>query len=130
MLPTLRPGDWVFTRPLSLNSLKRGRVILIQRAQAKSLYVKRLIGLPSETIRTHQASVWVDGQLLDEAYVLSGAELEPKADVEYPLGSDEVFVLGDARDDSADSRRWGPVKTSAVVGVVVFRFWPFGFVSG
>lgn len=91
-------------------------------------YIKRIIGLPGETIEARNGSVYVDGQKLDEPY-LQGEETwcnrnqdcEP---VTVPEGS--IFVLGDNRDNSQDSRAFGPVDIDSVIGKAWVTYWPIG----
>ncbi len=94
-------------------------------------FIKRLIGLPRETvaIKNHQVviknSEHPDGWILDEsAYVLNDVTLVDMAPV--TLGEDEYFVMGDNRDFSYDSRAFGPVGKEFIMGRVLLRAWPFG----
>lgn len=86
--------------------------------------VKRVIGLPGDTIDIKDGQVYVNGEALVEPYVTS--ETYPGS-VMYPLsvGVDEIFVLGDNRQVSQDSREFGCIKFEQVEGVAVFRIYPF-----
>lgn len=91
-------------------------------------FVKRVIGLPGETIEIANKSVWVDGQRLEEPYVrLQDRKRMPKRDDFGPLtlGPDEFFVLGDHRDESNDSRYWGPVSRELIMGRPELIYWSF-----
>ena len=88
-------------------------------------FVKRLIGLPGETVSMEEGVVYIDGQPLDEPY-LDQAHTRRKADMEpVTLGENEYFVLGDNRDNSNDSRRVGPLARDMLVGHVRAVCYPF-----
>ena len=84
-------------------------------------FVKRVVGLPGETIRIHHGEVLVDEQLLDEPYL---AENGRSNSHEITLGEGEYYVLGDNRDYSSDSRAWGVVPKENVKGKVWMVYWP------
>lgn len=86
--------------------------------------VKRVIGLPGDTINIKEGKVFINGEAIEEPYVTS--ETYPGS-VPYPLtvGPDELFVLGDNRQVSQDSREFGCIKFDQVEGVAVFRIYPF-----
>lgn len=89
------------------------------------LMVKRVVALPGERIEAHDGIVVIDNSTtLDEPYLNGqrGATEVPPLD----LDDDELFVLGDNRDHSIDSRTFGPVPRHAIIGVVTWRVWPFG----
>ena len=97
-------------------------------------YIKRVIGLPGETVEIWKGEVYIDGQRLpgDDSY---GKIEDPGLAAEpFLLGEDEYFVLGDNRNDSIDSREpeVGAVRLADILGRAVFRVWPlteFGFLS-
>lgn len=87
-------------------------------------YVKRIIGLPGDTVEGKEGRVYVNGMLLDEPY------LDPTRAYTTPfpartIGSDELWVMGDNRMNSSDSRVFGPIKKDSVVGRTVLKVWPF-----
>lgn len=84
-------------------------------------FVKRVVGLPGETIRIHHGEVLVDEQLLDEPYL---AENGRSNSHEITLGEGEYYVLGDNRNYSSDSRAWGVVPKENVKGKVWMVYWP------
>ena len=84
-------------------------------------FVKRVVGLPGETIRIHHGEVLVDEQLLDEPYL---AENGRSNSHEIKLGEGEYYVLGDNRNHSSDSRAWGVVPKENVKGKVWMVYWP------
>lgn len=119
MIPAIRPGDWVWARPP--RALARGRLVVVRKTE---LFVKRVVGLPGEQVDLRNGRVLVNGRRLSEPYVQETAFLEPMADGSWTLGAQDYLVLGDARDDSLDSRRWGPVPKNEIVGVLAWRLWP------
>jgi signal peptidase I len=88
----------------------------------KVAYIKRVIGLPGETIEVKQGTVFIDGKPLDEsAYIKE----KPYYDMEaIKLNSDEIFMMGDNRNNSSDSHVWGPLPEKNIIGHAVLRFWP------
>jgi signal peptidase I len=120
MVPTLRPGDvlWV-RRP---GSFRRGQIVLLRRDE--ELLIKRIVGLPGETVAVRGGHVQVNGAPLAEPYVPPTAYLEPKPDQTWNVKEGTVVLLGDARDDSLDSRRLGPIGADQIVGTAVCRLWP------
>jgi signal peptidase I len=95
-----------------------------KRCAEGGTYLKRVIGLPGETVSVRSGVYYVDGRKLDEPY-LSPADRDYAATRTWPkLGRDEYFVMGDNRLDSCDSRTWGPVPRSAFIGPLVATYWP------
>ncbi|GIT43337.1 MAG: signal peptidase I [Chloroflexota bacterium] len=84
-------------------------------------FVKRVVGLPGETIRIHHGEVLVDEQLLDEPYLTENGRSNSH---EITLGEGEYYVLGDNRNHSSDSRAWGVVPKENVKGKVWMVYWP------
>ncbi|NTW75433.1 MAG: signal peptidase I [Candidatus Moranbacteria bacterium] len=112
------------------HSLSRQEPIVFRSPQKEGLYlIKRVIGLPGETVRIERSKVIIsdeehpDGFVLDESEYLapSVATTDMKPVV---LGDNQYFVLGDNRMNSLDSRVFGPIDRNAVVGRVLFRAWP------
>lgn len=89
-------------------------------------YIKRIIGLPGEKINISNGLIYINGELLEESYGLSGELiLNPgRAEKEIQLAEDEYFVLGDNRNNSSDSREIGNIKREDIVGKAWLRIWP------
>ena len=90
---------------------------------AGTVFVKRIVGLPGETVSEVRGTVLVDGRRLAEPYAATAAR-ESGLWKRGPAGS--YFVLGDDRGRSCDSRRFGPLVRSALIGRVVLTYWPLG----
>ena len=84
-------------------------------------FVKRVVGLPGETIQIHHGEVLVDNQLLDEPYITEKGKSNSRG---ITLGEGEYYVLGDNRNYSNDSRAWGAVPKENVKGKVWMVYWP------
>jgi signal peptidase I len=124
MRPTLVSGEWIIVNRLAyLATLpQRGDVIVFlppTNAQTDDL-IKRVVGLPGETVEVRSGAVYIGGELLSEPYV-RGTTFP---DGIWRLGSDQLFVLGDNRELSLDSRSFGPIPVSGVVGNALVIIWP------
>lgn len=90
-------------------------------------YIKRVIGLPGERVEGRDGAVFVDGRQLVEPYLPKGVTTSDFAAVVIPPG--DLWVMGDNRSNSADSRIFGPIRESTVVGRAFVRVWPLGHAS-
>ena len=129
MLDTLHSGDRVIVNKISLKfkELKRGDIIVMHYNPANEDYIKRVIGLPGETVQLIDGYFYIDGKKLTEDYIYGGYTY-PVKDIEWTLGSGQYFVAGDNRNPgkSKDSRVFGPVEINDIKGVASLRFYPFG----
>lgn len=89
--------------------------------------IKRVIGLPGETVEVEDNHVVIDGNPIEEPY-LSGVSMPDEPAV--TVGPDEVFVMGDNRDASFDSRRFGPIPLDDLVGEAFVTIWPISRIGG
>lgn len=112
-----------------LREPQRGEVIVFRYPlNPKEYFIKRVIGLPGETVEIRDNGIFVinaehpDGIQLDEPYL--PPEFSLRGTVRFILGSDEYAVLGDNRLSSSDSRNWGPLERKLITGRAVFRAWP------
>ncbi|MDP7084652.1 MAG: signal peptidase I [Dehalococcoidia bacterium] len=127
MLPSLSSGESVLAVRLRLpgGRVRRGDVVVLRNpAGTGRFYIKRIIGLPGEDIRLEGGLVYVNEVPVEETYLNRGTAA-PKGDRrEWWTGPEEYVVLGDNRNDSQDSRAFGPVNRHVILGRVWFRCWP------
>lgn len=156
MFPTLQIGDRVVVNKLTYSpeGLSRGDIIVFvdpaQRGHTdergffekvrdgivESLggegrnrhLIKRIIGCPGQTIQIRGGQLLVDGVRTPEPYLPRGVHTQ--GDLEVRLGDGEFFVMGDNRQNSSDSRVYGPVRSEEIVGRAAVRIWPAGRVGG
>jgi signal peptidase I len=121
MAPTLRSGDVAVVR--KFGAPHAGQVVSLRDPQDGSPVVKRVVALGGQTVEIRDAYLYVDGVQVDEPFVdhsrIDGVYFGP---VTVPAG--DVFVLGDSRNGSIDSRVFGPVPAGSVTGRVLVRLWP------
>ena len=86
-------------------------------------YIKRVIGVPGDTVEVKEGIVYVNGTKLAESYVIEDYR-DTASMPQKSLGTDQFFVLGDHRNSSNDSRSWGTVPRSYIYGKAVFVYWP------
>lgn len=122
MNPNYADGDVLWVRKFDIVSLQRYQVVI---AEVKGeLMVKRVIGLPDESLAIVDGALFRDGEDLNDRY--GYYETKPGGPNEIiTLGEDEYYLMGDNRDESADSRTWGALSIDDIKGVVIFRFFPF-----
>ncbi len=134
MVPNFHNHDYLIVDRLSYlkGNPQRGDVIVLKFPKDTSqFFIKRIIGLPGETVKIQQGFVWVtnkehpEGFKLNEGYLPAAIQTLGRSDPET-LGSDEFFVLGDNRNASSDSRVWGILPRDDIVGKVWSRVYPFG----
>lgn len=143
MLPTLRPGAlividriWPILCRITGHrlSVNRGDIIVFRAIDGESMFVKRVVGLPTDQIRIESGDLVRNGHRVSESYVFHSNRFKSYGLESWPLGSQggqgkdvtipagSFFVLGDNREESSDSRSWGSVPEDRVVGVMVWLF--------
>lgn len=127
-LRVARPGGGAPLVDVALHGVARGDVIAFVHGSGddRRIYLKRAIGLPGDTIAISRGVVSVDGRMLDEPYDPQ-RDASDMAAIRVPAGS--LFVLGDNRGDSDDSRAFGSIAFADVVGRAMFVLWPPGRVK-
>lgn len=135
MVPTLNVGDRVIVSQLNKDPA-RGDIVVFDRPpndpktspDDPDVLIKRVIGLPGETVESRDGNVFVDGSALDESYLPDGTVTTFTAPITVPKG--EILVLGDNRQVSLDGRTFGPIDKDLIVGRALARIWPISRWSG
>jgi signal peptidase I len=134
MDPTFKTGDYLIVDKLTYrrSDPKRNTVVVFHYPNdPKKSFIKRIIGLPGETVEINDNEVKIyntenpNGFKIDQSYV----EHQMSSNLKVKLSSDEYFVMGDNRAESFDSRSWGPLKRSFISGKPILRLFPFSEVS-
>jgi signal peptidase I len=144
MMPNFESGEYVLTDKVSfkIRNPARGEVVVFHAPPSANCpkgtgcdFIKRILAVPGETVEIRNNQVIVNGQALNEAYIPADFETQAgafTANRVVTMGSDEYFTVGDNRSYSSDSRAWGPVSKSQIVGRAFFRYWPpdkIGFIE-
>ena len=137
MLPTLEIGDRLIVEKLSYYTQlpKRGDIVVFapppqlqeQGYLEEQAFIKRVIGLPGETIEVKNGRIYIDRQLLTESYIAEAPNYGMSPMVVPP---DKLFVMGDNRNNSNDSHVWGFLPKDNIIGHACFRFWPIERLGG
>jgi len=127
MEPTLSSNQFLIVSRLHyvIGRPERGDVAVFHfPANPQQDYIKRVIGLPSETVEIRDTNIYINGMILDEPYLGEPCVPIHCFDGFWQLGENEYFVMGDNRNLSEDSRAFGPVKHNLFVGEAILRYWP------
>jgi signal peptidase I len=131
MVPTLNNGQFVMVNRMEyqLGDPSHGDVVVFDYPRDPDQeYIKRIIGLPGDTVTIDNGHVYVNGQELDEPYIAAPA----RNSGEWQVPGDQLFVMGDNRNNSQDSRNFGFVSMENVIGKAIFIYWPptdWGFIK-
>jgi signal peptidase I len=123
MEPTLDDGQYLLISKLTywIKPPERGDIIVFHPpTNPREDYIKRIIGLPGETVEIQQGQVRADGVALEEPYITRQGNYSGA----WELGEDEYFVLGDNRNNSSDSHSWGVLPKDNIVGKAWLSYWP------
>jgi len=134
MVPTLVQRDRVLVNKLSyhFHDVHRGDIVVFERPpgevdpRIKDL-IKRVTGLPGETIEGRDGHLLINGRVLEESYLPKGVQTSDFGPITVPKG--RYFVMGDNRGNSKDSRVFGPISKSLIVGRAFIRVWPISSIS-
>lgn len=141
---TLLIGDRVLVDRISwrFSDPERGDIVVFANPLGSGpVLIKRIIGLPGDVISLSDGHVYVNGRRLEESYVrrVSGEQVPTEAftndlpwslEQPYTVPADSYFMMGDNRTDSGDSREFGPIKRSQLVGRAFARYWPLTRIGG
>ena len=119
MKNTLKNGDILLL--YKLGSINRLDIIVLDEEKDNEKIIKRVIGLPGETVAIKKGKIYINDKVIDDEYVYGETSDYDKVTLE----DDEYFILGDNRLISKDSRYFGPIKENEIKGKIVFRLFPF-----
>jgi signal peptidase I len=124
MRPTLEDGQFVLVSRLAyrFGEFDRGDIIVFNSpVDPNEDLIKRVIGLPGDVIKVENGLVYVNGIQLNEPYIAA----PPAYSGTWQVEGNQLFVLGDNRNDSSDSHAWGSVAEDEVIGKAILIYWPF-----
>lgn len=136
MVPNFQHAEYLLTDKISykLRDPQMGEVVVFHAPEAANCpkgsrcdFIKRILGVPGDTIEVKNNQIWVNGSPLNEVYIPDDFKTMPGAftkDRVITLAEDEYFTVGDNREFSSDSRQWGPTPKQNIVGRAIFRYWP------
>lgn len=123
MLPTLQDGEFVLVNKIAyrVGAPARGDIIVFRSKTVADLdLVKRVIGLPGDTLEVRNGKVMLNGQVLSEVYINAA----PNYSGTWKVPDGYLFVLGDNRNDSSDSHQWGYLPLQNIIGKGLLIYWP------
>ena len=130
MEPNVQQNNYLIIDELTYHfrEPQRGEVVVFRYpGDPSTFYIKRIMGLPGETVSFAGGKVLVDGEVVDESGYLRGADTQGAVRVTLAPGT--YFVMGDNRANSYDSRAWGPLDRRLIVGKALIRLYPFDHIT-
>ncbi len=136
MEPNFHDGEYILTNKIlyKFRDPVRGDVVILKSPMNKEIdYIKRVIGLPGDTVSVHDNALWINGEKLVEPYlapdtqIFGGTFLPEGQTITVP--PDNYFVCGDNRAHSSDSREFGTIAKGDLIGVAIFRYYPFSLMG-
>jgi signal peptidase I len=131
MDPTFGSGDYIFTSKITykMRSFHRGDVVVFKSPHNPDIeYIKRIIGVPGDVVMVKDSEVYVNGRHLKEDYIAAKTNLWEGGFSKNGEGAKVedgmLFVMGDNRPRSSDSREFGPITQESVIGQVFYRYFP------
>lgn len=131
MYPTFENGEYILTNKIEykLHEPQRGDVVVFRSPQNKDIdYIKRIIGVPGDTVSLQNGKYYLNGVILEEMYLpkdlytFAGNFLQEGESITVP--PNKFFVSGDNRPHSLDSREFGTIPKEDIIGKALFRYWP------
>lgn len=131
MEPNFQNNEYILTDKISYRFTKphRGDVVIFKSPKNPDIdYIKRVIALPGEQVKVESGAVYVNNKKLPEKYLKDETNLFPgsfvQEGVNITVGEGDLFVLGDNRPHSSDSREFGPIPEKSIIGRAFIRYWP------
>ena len=131
MEPTFQSGDYIFTSKITykFRPIKRGDVIVFKSPKNPDIdYIKRIIALPGDTLLVDNGIIYVNNNQVNENYISEQTNLWNggyiKEGVSVTIPEEDIFVMGDNRPRSSDSREFGPISIDSIIGNVIYRYFP------
>lgn len=137
MLPRLHDGERIFVNKLIYYDeyrwaprIERGDIVVFWFPDDPSKsYIKRVVGLPGDTVEVREGNVLINGAILEEKYLDPQENLSTRSQPPVYVKPNYYFVMGDNRDNSSDSRVWGLVPKKYIYGKALLRYWPLSAAS-
>ena len=131
MSPTFEDKEQIIVEKLSIKyeGLQRGEIVVVKHPDNPKVFViKRVVGLPGESFTISASKVFINGEELDEPYLVAGTTTTGNSYIGegdiFELAKNSYILLGDNRDNSSDSRLWGPVAKDSIVGRSFLVYYP------
>lgn len=126
MMPALNDGDRIVIERNPQNLQRGDIVVFLFPDDQRASYIKRIVGLPHETVEIRDGKVLVNGKPLDEPYIDPKLDLVKNSSEPVILAGDHYYVVGDNRDYSSDSRIWGPLDRKLIYGKYLKKYYDAG----
>jgi signal peptidase I len=124
MLPSLEPGDRLIG--IKADTLSRGDILILSDPdEPGATVVKRLIATENSTVKIQEGTLRINGEKIHEPYLKE----KPNYNLTEEIFPGKIYVLGDNRNNSADSHIWGPIPVGSVKSRIIFRYWPRSRIS-
>lgn len=135
MHPTFPDAEYLLTEKISYyrHNPERGDVVVFKPPISEDEFIKRVIGLPGDTLMIKDGKVYLNNKLLNEDYIKVNTNPSSflEEGISYTVPAGNYFVMGDNRPHSSDSRAWGPITKDSITGKAWLVYWPYtnsGFV--
>ncbi|MDO8451739.1 MAG: signal peptidase I [bacterium] len=132
MEPNFHNGEYILTNKIQYKFAqpKRGDVVIFKSPKNKDIdFIKRIIGLPGDSVKLSKNALYINGEKLEEPYLAPGVRIFGESFLhegqEITVPPEHYFVVGDNRPHSSDSREFGPVSKEEFIGKAFLRYWPF-----
>ncbi len=122
MNPTLFDGEYLIINNITyvLDDPQLGDIVVFRHPRNELNLIKRIVGVPGDTVKIENGTVWVNGEVLEEPYIAS----PPNYNGEWSVPEGSYFVLGDNRNNSSDSHSWGFLPEENMLGKALYVYWP------